>query len=271
MKISPLPTLLLVASAATSRNQVEARLPAGKFIAPVSRGLLTGVISTSVKNIVSGLLASTNNNTSIENTNPNPVKNSQINIRHSTQVKVKKAIRNFPLNFSSNAVATVYVDKIFGVTKKATVKNLKQLALPIACMGITQEMLSDVQVPRRLKEVLSCGAFFAGGVVQGKAPASTGLAIAGVVAGASLVKSFGNRGGVKAIDSQKNASNESLSTPGVSASAASGFMAPASSKTSDGAAAGSYDDYIRKRYGMKAGEKFWEGPDGSIFVPLPAP
>lgn len=271
MKISPLPTLLLVASAATSKNQVEAGLPLGKFVAPVSRGLLTGAISAGVKNIASGLRIATHDNSSIENTNPNLVENSQINIRHSIQVKVKKAIRNFPLNFSSNAVATVYVDKIFGVTKKATVKNLKQLALPIACMGITQEMLSDVQVPRQLKDALSYGAFLAGGVAQGKAPVSTGLAISGFVAGASLVKSFGNRGGAKAINSQKNASNESLSTQGVSASAASGFMAPASSKTSDGAAAGSYDDYIRKRYGMKAGEKFWEGPDGSIFVPLPTP
>lgn len=209
MKINPLPTLLLIASAATSKNQVEAGSPLGKFVAPVSRGFLTGAISTGVKNIVSGLRAAVHENASTEHADLDTVENSQINIRH------------FPVNFGSNAVATAYVDKIFGVTKNATV--------------------------------------------------STGLAISGFAAGASLVRSFGNNGRAKAIDSKKNVSNESLSTPGVSASAASGFMAPESSKTSDGAAAGSYDDYLRKKYGMKEGEKFWEGPDGSIFVPLPTP
>lgn len=271
MKINPLPTLLLIASAATSKNQVEAGSPLGKFVAPVSRGFLTGAISTGVKNIVSGLRSAVHENASIEYADLNSVENSQINIRHSTPVKVKKAIRNFPGNFGSNAVATAYVDKIFGVTKKATVKNLRQLILPVACTGIIQEVLSEVPIPRQLKDTLSYCAFLAGSVAQGKAPVSTGLAISGFAAGASIVRSFGNNGGAKAIDSKKNVSNESLSTPGVSASAASGFMAPESSKTSDGAAAGSYDDYLRKKYGMKEGEKFWEGPDGSIFVPLPTP
>lgn len=260
MKISPLSTLMLIASAATSKNQAEAGLPVGKFAVPFSRGLCTGAISTGIKNIVSGLHRATKEDVCIQN-----------KTRHSPSVMVKKAIQNFPVNFASNAVATACVDKMFGVTKRQAVKNLQQLALPVACMGITQEILSEVVMPRPAKNALAYCAFLAGGVAQGKAPVSTGLAISGFVAGASIVKSFGNNGGANTIDSRKNTLNKSMSTQGVSASAASGFMAPESSKTSDGAAVGSYDDFIRNRYGLKEGEKFWTGPDGSIFVPLPTP
>lgn len=258
MKISSLSTCLFVASAATSKNQAEAGLPSGRFAAPVARGLLTGAISAGVKNIVSGLQREVNEDARVESLDLNFSENGQYKTRRSPSAIVKKAMRNFPVNFGSNAIATACVDKMRGVTRKEAVKNLQQLALPVACMGITQEVLSDVQIPRQLKEILSYGAFLAGGVAQGKAPVSSGLAISGFVAGASLLKSFGKNGG--AIDTQ-----------GVSESAASGFMAPKSSKTSDGAAAGSYDDYIRKRYGLKEDEKFWTGPDGSIFVPLSTP
>lgn len=271
MKISPLSTALLVASAATSKNHAEAGLPSGQFVAPVSRGLLTGVISTGIKNIVSGLHRATKGDVCIENSDLNPVDNIQNRTRHSPSLIVKKTIRNFPINFGSNAVATACVDNMFGVTKRETVKSLKQLALPVACMGVTQEILNEVRIPRQLKDTLSYCAFLAGGVAQGKAPVSTGLAISGFVAGALLVKSLGNNGGATTIGSKKNTLNKSMSTQGVSESAAGGFMAPESSKSSDGAAPGSYDDYIRKRYGLKEGEKFWTGPDGSIFLPITTP
>lgn len=267
MKISPLFTGLLLASATTSKNQAEAGLPLGQFAAPVSRGALTGAICVGVKNIVSGLHKAIHQDVRIQDIDLNFEDNSQHNTRHSPADIVKKAIQNFPVNFSSNAVATTYVDIIFGVAQTGTIKNLQQLVLPVACMGMTQEILSEAPMPQQSKDALAYCASLVGALIQGKEPVATGLTISGFVAGVSLAKSFGNKGGANTRDLQKNTLNKSKSNPGVSASAASGFMAPQSSKTPDRAAAAGYDNYIRERYGLKEGENFWTGPDGSTFLP----
>jgi hypothetical protein len=255
MKISSLSTCMLIASAATSKNQAEAGLPSGRFIAPVARGLATGAISTGIKNIVSGLQRELNENVCVESFDFNSSGASQNNTQRSPSVVVKKSVRNFRLNFASNAMASACVDKLLGATTNEVMKNMQKLALPIACMGVTQEVLGNVSIPPQLRDTISYCAFFAVSAAQSKAPVSTGLGITGFLAGASLVKHVGCNRGASA-------------NQGVSASAASGFMDPGSGKTIGNATANSDDDYIRLRYGLKPGEKFWAGPDGSIFVPV---
>ena len=141
MKISPLSKCMLVACVATSKNQAEARLLPGGIGLSVSRGLVTGAISTSVKNIVSGLQGQFHEDTPVEQSKLKASDDSQNNGQRSPSAIVEKALRKFPLNFGSHVVATASVDRIFGVTKRGSIKNLQQLALPIVCMGITQEIL----------------------------------------------------------------------------------------------------------------------------------
>lgn len=256
MKASSIITATLLASATTSRNQVEAGLPPVNFAGPVSRGLCTGAISSGVRNIVNGWQEAFN----------------QGHPTNSTQTQspgiVRKAICNFPVSFTSNAVATAYVDRLFSISKKATVKNVAQLALPIASMELARGALDKSSMPKPVKESLAAGAFFAGAVAQGKAPVATALSISGFMAGASVVKSISNRQVDKPQTDLQETTETSKVVSGLAASATSGFMAPASSKVSDKSTVKSYDDYIRRRYGMKEGEKFWMGPDGSIFVPI---
>lgn len=266
MKISTVFTGALIASAATSRNQSEARLPSARFSVPVSRGLCTGALSTGVKNIVNGWKDAFDTGAAAHNQTVVDVELSSASNTNSSGV-VRKAMRNFPLSFGSNAVATTYVDRLFSVPRKATVKNIAQLALPIASMELTKEVLSETRIPKPAKEALAVGAFWAGAIAQGKAPVTTALSVSGFVAGASMTKAYSNRPkqkqGVK-VDLQ----SQPVDSVGVSASAASGFMSPASSRSSDQSSPASYDDYIRQRYRLKEDAKFWEGPDGSVFVPL---
>jgi hypothetical protein len=327
---------LFLASAATSKNQVEARLPIDKGVAAV-RGASTGAIAAVVKNIASGLSEAAKGGASTENKKPKDVAASQDKTQDDPLRSAKNAIKNFPVGFGANTVATAFVDKAFG-TPKNTPKNIQELLLPMLSMGVTKELLKDAGIPQTAKEALAYGAFWGMKVVQGKGPLTSGLAVSGYAAGAKLVTSLGNdsneskstaaalsgsmapesskeldkagagscddyirgRYGMKERekfwtgpdgsifcpisdkeyeqhlshatakprDSQQNTSNRSKAASGVSASAVSGFMAPESSKIPDKAPAGSYDDHIRERYGMKEGEKFWTGPDGSVFVPI---
>lgn len=268
MKIGPVLTGVLVASASSSHSQAEAKLPFGKGGIPLSRGLCTGAISSGVKSLVADLQAAYEEGQTQEIDQPLG------DIQNSTRVEgkgvIRRAAKNFPLSFSANAVATTYVDKLFCVSKKATVKNIVQLALPIASMELTREALTEAKIPKAAKEALSISAFWAGAMVQGKAPVTSALSITGFVAGASLSKSIRARWHSKA-DEDHLLAKDSKPTPGVSASAVSGFLSPAASETKNKAAPASYDDFIRQRYGMKEGEKFWMGPDGSVFVPIDKP
>lgn len=249
---------MLIASVATSKNQAEAGLPSGRFIAPVARGLATGAISTGIKKIVSGLQRELNENVGVESFDFNSSGADQNKTQSSPSAIVKKSIRNFRLNFASNAMASACVDKLLGATTNEVMKNMQKLALPIACMGVTQEVLGNVRIPPQLRDTISYCAFFAVSAAQSKAPVSTGLGITGFLAGASLVKHVGCNRGASA-------------NQGVSASAASGFMDPALGTNPDSATTDSYDNCIRQRYGLKPDEKLWAGPDGSIFVPVTTP
>jgi hypothetical protein len=258
MKISPLSTCVLITAVATSKNQAEAGLPSRRLITPIARGLATGAISTGIKHIVSGLVQQVNDDTRVESLNLNSPGDVQSKPQRSPSAIVKNAMRDFQLNFGSNAIATACVDKVLGVAKTNAIEDLQQQAFPFVCMGVTQEVLREVKIPQQLKNTISYCAFYAGSVAQGKAPVATGLGIAGYLAGSSLVNHFGRN---------RNA----IANDGVSAAAASGFMARDSGKTPDIATADSYDNYIRQRYGLKPDEKFWAGPDGSIFVPVARP
>jgi hypothetical protein len=242
MKISHISTGLLLASAATtSKNQAEAGLPMNQFAAG-ARGLCTGAISAGVKNIFLGIQAAA------EGSPQNQVQTQPSNL-------ATKALKNFPVSFGATAVATTLVDKLFAVPPATSVNHVQQLALPIASMVITKEILSHSEMPPQVKEALSYGAFWGGRLVQGKNPVTSAVAISGFAAGASLIKSLSNN------TSQAN-------SVGVSKSAASGFMAPDSSKGSEKASVESYDRYIKERYGMNQDDKFWGGPDGSLFIPI---
>lgn len=258
MKISPFSTCMLIATLATSKNQAEAGLPSGQLAASVTRGLATGAISTGIKNIVSGLRHEVHDDACFVSFDLNSLPDGQYKTQRLPSAIVKKAMRDFHVNFGSNAMATACIDKVLGVTKNNAIRNLQQLALPVICSGVAQEVLSEVQIPRQLKEAISYCAFFAGSVAQGKAAVTSGFGIAGFFAGSSLVKHLGRN-------------REASANQGVSVAAASGFMAIGSCKKTDSATAESYNNYIRQRYGLKPGEKFWAGPDGSIFVPVARP
>lgn len=267
MKVSQVFTGLLIASVTTSKNQAEAGLTVDKFVAG-SRGVCTGAISTGVRNIISGLYEA-KEGASTEYLKSKNVEASQNKTQHCASSIAKKAMRHFPISFGATAVATIGVDKLFGVTRKANVKNIKQLALPIASMGITKEILRDTGIPQQAKDALAYSAFWAGRLAQGKDPLTAAVTVSGFAAGASLLKSFGNAI-ANTSDLQQNTSNESITTQGVSTSAASGFMAPESCEASDKAAVDndSYDNYIKERYRINKEDHFYPAPDGSLFVPI---
>jgi hypothetical protein len=259
MKVNLFLTGVLCASAAGSRSQVEAKSPVNHFSAPLTRGMTNGAICTGVKNIFTGILDASKAGVPSQSSFSRKTETLVTTQRDSPASMAARAIKGFPLSFAANVVSTSFVDRLFAVPREVRHQNLKNLALPIAAMAVAKEVLSDAPLPPQVKEVLAYGAFCAGNIAQGKDPLRTVITVTGFAVGAKAVQNH--------LAAAK-AATQKPSEQGVSASAVSGFMAPSSRKTSDNASARSYDDFIRQRYGIKEGVKFWEGPDGSIFVPL---
>ncbi|MDA0782771.1 MAG: hypothetical protein PQ612_10310 [Rickettsiales bacterium] len=248
---------MLLLSAATSQKKVEATAQIGLEIA-ASRGFCTGMICAGIKGITSNIKdALSIPETDIINlSKEQPASNNNETAKKQNFVSkiTKGVLNNFPLDFGANAVATTYVDRLFG-TKTQTVSNIKSLALPIATMKVAKEIIKDANIPPIAKSAIIYGGFWAGRISQGKHPLTTAAAVGGFAAGASFIKSFNNKTTVNS-DEKQVTRDKPEKNKGLYVSAVTGFMPSSVRKISDNAK-DSAEDQFKESIGVPKETKLW--------------
>lgn len=236
---------MLLLSAATSQKKVGATAQIGLDVV-ASRGFCTGMICAGIK----GMTPHIKDASSITETDKNETAG-----KHNFVSKITKgALNNFPLDFGANAIATTYVDRLFG-TKTQTVSNIKSLALPIATMEVTKEIIKDANIPPIAKSAIIYGGFWAGRMSQGKSPLTTAVAVGGFAAGASFIKSVNNKAKVNSDDKHRTEPKPEKNK-GLYVSAVTGFMPSSVRKLSDNAK-DSAEDQLKERIGVLKEAKLW--------------
>ncbi|MDX1670089.1 MAG: hypothetical protein R3194_11770 [Limnobacter sp.] len=253
--------MLTMAAGTTSVSQAQPNsLPIRQL---VQRGLGTGFLSEVAKQgFGSGSNASKANQQSLDLI-ADDFPDIQFSESGKEMSQLRRSVRTIACNLAANSLGMVGVGRLTGERLSVTRSKAGQLILPLTSMELTNRVLEHSNLPPVVKKTLAYSAFWATGVAQGKEALSHSASVAAFVAGSSAVRWVASRVAVSSpAQSEKGASS------GVVRQSASGFLNPNSSRIASKADSASRDSFIRSQYHLTENQTLWEGPDGSVFLPL---